>query len=75
MTCLLLSKYNLSSQKFVNVAGLIFPVDPMQGAHPLKAALFDQVLHRQVVLMSVDSDGLDVIEAAGKVVDHCLVEL
>ena len=70
MTCLLVSKYNLSSQKFVNVAGLVFPVDPMQGADPLKAALFDQVLHGQVILMGVDSDGLDVIEAAGEVVDH-----
>ena len=75
MTYLLLSKYNLNSQKFVNVAGLVFPVDPMQGADPLKASLFDQVLHGQVILMGVDSDGLDVIEAAGEVVDHCLVEL
>ena len=72
---LLISKYNLSSQKFVNVAGLVFPVDPMQGADPLKAALFDQVLHGQVILMGVDSNGLDVIEATGEVVYHCLVEL
>ena len=47
----------------------------MQGADPLKAALFDQVLHGQVILMGVDSNGLDVIEATGEVVDHCLVEL
>lgn len=71
----LIAAFPLGRHQLVDVAGLIWPVDAMEGPYPLEAGLLDQVLHWQIILVGVDADGLDVAQAALEVVDHGPVEL